>query len=208
MNSMQITVLGAGNVGTALGAGFVRLGHRVRFGVRDVRPEHARLPAPAHAIAEAVRDARIVALAVPWTAVADTLRAAGDLAGVLLVDCTNPLRPDLGGLDLGHSTSGAERIAALAPKAKVVKAFHTIGTEIMQRPQLPAGPAFLPVCGDDADAVRTVVELATALGFHAVSLGGLSLARLQEPLAMLWIHMAFRCGFGREFGFVASARTD
>ena len=67
----------------------------------------------------ASQGAEAVVLSVPWPAVPDALAAAGDLNGKVLIDCTNPLRMGASGLELeiGHSTSGGERVAALAPGA-------------------------------------------------------------------------------------------
>ncbi len=59
----------------------------------------------------------------------------------------------------------------------------------------------MPVCGDDAAARARVVALATLIGFDAVDCGELKAARYLEPLAMTWIHLAFRMGLGRRFAF-------
>jgi predicted dinucleotide-binding enzyme len=81
------------------------------------------------------------------------------------------------------------------PGAKVVKAFNTTGAGNMANPRFGGEAASMFICGDDAAAKKTVASLAEALGFEAVDAGSLSQARLLEPLAMLWISMAY--GFGR-----------
>src|SRR5262245_18050036 len=135
---MRIGVIGAGNVGGTLGRGWAQRGHEVCFGVRDVAdPKIATLIAESDAsaragtLADAAGFGTVVALATPWDAAEDALRAAGDLGGKTLLDCTNPLKPDLSGLSVGNATSGAEHVAAWAPRARVVKIFNTTGFDNM-----------------------------------------------------------------------------
>jgi len=83
----------------------------------------------------------------------------------------------------------------------VVKAFNTTGAENMADPAYPGGTALMPVCGDDGEARAAVMALARDLGFEAVGAGDLKAARLLEPFAMTWIHLAIKCGFGRRTAF-------
>jgi predicted dinucleotide-binding enzyme len=62
------------------------------------------------------------------------------------------------------------------------------------------------VCGDDDAAKPMVLRLVADLGFEAVDAGELKVARLLEPLAMLWIHLAMRQGLGREIAFALLRR--
>ena len=64
------------------------------------------------------------------------------------------------------------------------------------------------ICGDDADANSTVAELGRELGFDVVDAGPLKVARYLEPLAMLWIHLAYFRGFGPDFAFKMIRRQD
>ncbi len=139
--------------------------------------------------------------ATPWATTAEAIKAAGNLSGKILVDATNPLKPDLSGLAIGHTTSAGEEVARLAPGARVVKAFNTIGAVHMTNPRFGDQRASMFICGDDAAAKRTVASLAEALGFEPVDVGPLSQARLLEPLAMLWISMAFAYGHGPNIAF-------
>lgn len=193
---MRIAAIGAGNVGRALGSAWTRAGHEVRYGVR--KPDAAR--ADESGVGEAAGFGQVVVLATPWAAVPDALSACGDLSGKVLVDCTNPLLADLSGLELGTTTSGGEVVAALAPGARVVKAFNTIGANIMAHPVFDGENLTLLFCGDDAEAKAVVRELAADCGFVPVDAGGLRQARLLEPMALLWISLAMR-GHGREIGF-------
>ncbi len=205
---MSLTILGAGNVGLALGRALLRHGETVVFGVPDparyqskvgALGDGARLTIPA----EAIDAADLVVLAVPADATAEIARSRSDWRGKILVDATNPLAPGLAGLTVGTTTSGAEELAKLARGARVVKAFNTTGAENLSDPAYPGGLPFMPVCGDDADARRRVrvLALAATLGFDAVDLGPLTAARYLEPFAMTWIQMAIRLGHGRGFAF-------
>jgi predicted dinucleotide-binding enzyme len=191
---MNIGIIGAGNLGARLATGWLRAGHAITFGVRDPGRQAGAGPAGVRAagVADAARDAEVVALATPWPAVPDALAAAGALAGKILIDCTNPLRFGAAGLELeiGHTTSGGETVAALVLGAAVVKTLNQTGFANMEH----AGgfvplPAVMYVAGDNADAKRVVLGLVSELGFQAIDAGKLAIARLLEPMAMLWIHM-------------------
>jgi 8-hydroxy-5-deazaflavin:NADPH oxidoreductase len=83
----------------------------------------------------------------------------------------------------------------------VVKAFNTIGALHMTNPWFGDQRASMFFCGDDATAKQTVAALAEALGFEPVDAGPLTQARLLEPLAMLWISMAYAYGRGPNIAF-------
>lgn len=193
---MKIAVLGAGNVGKTLGQRWKDSGHSVVYGVR--RPDGC---ADQAAIAASVFGAEAVVLAVTWSGVPEVLRAAGDLSGKVLIDATNPIKADFSGLELGLNDSGGELVARLAPGAKVVKAFNSIGFNIMDDPAFPQGAASLFMAGDDADAKALTAELGKALGFESVDVGPLTQSRGLEALAWLWISMAVMHGYGREIAF-------
>lgn len=205
---MKIAVIGAGNVGGTLGSAWANRGHEVIFGVRDAAdPKLAQLLARAggKARAAAVKDAAaaadVVALTVPWPAAQDALRRSGDLRGKVLLDCTNPLKPDLSGLTVGHTTSAGEQVAAWAPGARVVKIFNTTGFSNMANPEYRDGRSMMLYCGDDAQAKQVAAQLATELGFEPYDVGPLTEARLLEPFALVWIHLAVLQKMGTGFAF-------
>jgi predicted dinucleotide-binding enzyme len=203
---MNLGILGSGNVGGTLGRRWSAGGHRVIFSSRDPQSaEMQKLAAEAGATsastAEAARASEILLLSTPWPAAQEVLKSCGDLSGKVLIDATNPLLPDLSGLAVGTTTSSAEQVAAWAKGARVVKAFNTVGFNVMQNPKFGGGSAVMFYCGDDAAAKATVHGLASELGFDARDAGPLSQARLLEPFALLWISLALKYGLGREFGF-------
>lgn len=197
---MQIAILGAGKVGQTLGERFRAAGHAVTYALRDpAAAKYAHLAGAARPVVEAVRDADLVLLATPWAAAEAALAGAGPLSGKVLVDATNPIGPG-GVLTHGRDDSGAEQVARWVPGARVVKAFNTIGREVMANPSFGGRPAVLWLCGDDPDATHTVAALAAAIGFEPIVLGPLARARVLEPSALLWIGSAGVIGT-REFAW-------
>jgi 8-hydroxy-5-deazaflavin:NADPH oxidoreductase len=200
---MKIGIIGAGNVGGELGKLWAGKGHEILFGVRDGgEPQLKDLlnsiqgKARAGTVKDAASFGEVVVLATPWPASEDAIKAARDLTGKVLVDCTNPLLPDLSGLTIGTTTSAGEKVAGWAKGARVVKAFNTIGAPNFGNPKFGSENASMFICGDDAGAKTVVTRLATDLGFDAVDAGPLTASRLLEPLGMLWIHLAFKQGLG------------
>ncbi len=209
---MKIAVIGAGNVGSALAKGWIGKGHEVFFGVLNPRDEKTVQlvqslgnKAQAGTDGEAAAFGQVVVVATPWDATEAAIKACGDLRGKIVIDCINPLTPDLSGVTLGFNTSAAERIAGWARGAKVVKAFNTAGANIMADPVINGTRTVMFVCGDDDPAKATVLQLAADIGFEAVDAGKLMQARLLEPLAVLWIALAIK-NAGRDFAFALLKR--
>jgi predicted dinucleotide-binding enzyme len=200
VSRIRIAIIGAGNVGRALGGAW-RTAHDVTYGVRTPEdPKYADLGAAVATTADAARDADVVVLCTPWQSTEQAVADCGELTGRILVDCTNPLTPDFSALEIGHSTSGAEQVAAWARGARVCKAMNQIGAPMMAHPHV-AGTPVMFVCGDDEAAKEVTSTLVSELGFEVVDAGELALARLLEPYALIWIHLALRRGFGTDFAF-------
>lgn len=201
---MRIAIIGSGNVGTAIAQSLRRAGHEIALGVR--RPDPTR--PDEMTIAKAAEGAVVVILAIPYDAVADTVRVATGFEGKILIDATNPLGMVEGGLGLtlGFETSGAEQIAALAPKAKVFKTFNQTGFENMADARVYSSRPVMFVAGDDTEGKATVLALVTDVGFEAVDVGGLRASRLLEPFGMLWIELVRKRRVG-SFAFSIQRRT-
>jgi 8-hydroxy-5-deazaflavin:NADPH oxidoreductase len=193
---MRLGIIGAGHVGGALGRLFEAQGHDVRFGVRDPDKQAAGgLPRNrSGSVADAAAFGDVIVLAIPWDAVKDALAATGPLTGKTVIDCVNPLLPDLSGLALGTTTSASEEIAKLVPGAKVVKCFNTLGAANLANPEFGDQKASMLFAGDDAGAKLIVAELGNQLGFDMIDAGPLSQSRWLEAMAMLWITMAYKYG--------------
>jgi hypothetical protein len=200
---MRLGIIGAGHVGGALGRLFEAQGHDVRFGVRDPNKQAAGgLPRNrSGSIADVAAFGDVIILAIPWNAVNDALAATGPLTGKTVIDCINPLLPDLSGLALGTTTSAAEEIAKLIPEAKVVKCFNTLGYTNIANPVFGDQAASMFLAGDDAGAKLIVSELGNQLGFDMVDAGPLAQARWLEAMAILWITMALKYGGSQRSAF-------
>jgi NADPH-dependent F420 reductase len=199
---MKLAIIGIGNVGSVLGHRWVEAGHEIIFGVRNPtkhQAEAAKVKASVAGIKEAAAKSEVVVLAVPWPAMSDALKAAGNLSGKILLDCTNPLKPDLSALELGTTTSGGEKVAQVAPGAKVVKIFNTTGARNMANPNYGGTKVTMLYAGDDTGAKKIAAKLAADLGFDPVDAGPLSSARMLEPFALLWISLAYQQKMGMDF---------
>ncbi|MGH3103626.1 MAG: NADPH-dependent F420 reductase [Gaiellaceae bacterium] len=170
---MKVGVIGAGKVGGGLARLWDRAGHEVRVSTRDT-------------VAETASFAEVVVLAVPDTAVAEVLSAAGPLDGKVLVDATNAFS--------GAST--AADVARLVPGARVVKAFNTLFAPLYDQISAADRPPSLVYCGDDAGAKETVAQLIRDIGLEPVDAGGLDVAGHLESFALLIIGIAYRQGRG------------
>lgn len=211
---MRIAVIGTGSVGGTLGRRWAELGHSVCFGVRDVADADAKAlvakikgDARLASVSDAAKNAEVVVLATPYAANPAAIASAGDLSGKILLDVTNPIGANFT-LAVGHTTSGAEELAKLAPRARVIKAMNQVGFEVMANPSFAAGQPVMFVAGDDAAGKKVVLELVSALGFEAIDAGELAIARLLEPYAMLWIHLMARRNMGRSFAFAMLRRPS
>ena len=200
---MKVTVIGAGNMGSAFVKQLAAAGHEVSVVARD----HGKAQALAsrfagvkalEATSAAARDSELFVVATAHPDAVAALQSLGSLAGKAIIDITNPLTPDYMGLTLGHSSSSAEQIAAALPQARVVKAFNTVFAQV-----LDGGADFgngqkvsVFVAADDAGAKRTVTSLAEGMGFATIDSGPLKNARYLEPLAGLNIYLGYGAGLG------------
>lgn len=207
---MRIGILGSGLMGSKVGTIFARAGHEVIFSYsRDRKKlEHLAKDAGARAHAgtpaDATRDADAVLLAVHWTRVDDVLTQAGTLSGKVLLTCSLPMSKDDSHIVIGHTTSGAEALAAKVSKAHVVSAFSTAPSEVLfpvfER-RGKGSPPDLIYCGDDERAKSTVARLIRDVGFNPVNMGPLSTARYLEPFSLLVAQLAYDDSDGPELTY-------
>jgi predicted dinucleotide-binding enzyme len=200
---MKIGILGTGNVGQALAAGWAAAGHDVVLGSR--RPdgtEPAAAPGvPVVDVATAVAASDVVVNATPGTASVPLLAAVGApaLAGKALLDVAVGFTED--GM-LSHLVESlGEEIQRTFPDTRVVKTLCTVDARLMVAPDSVDGPSTLFLSGDDTDAKRTVRALLNDLGWPESSLldlGGIATARGQEHYSLLFIGIAGALG---DYGF-------
>jgi 8-hydroxy-5-deazaflavin:NADPH oxidoreductase len=213
---MKLALIGAGNVGGALGTAWAqKAGHEIFFGVRNPQSDKVQallrpLGGKAHAgtAAQAAAFADIIVLATPWNGAEAAIRSMGDLSRKIILDATNPLAmgPDGLGLEIGHDISAGEKVQGWAKGASVFKTLNTTGFGNMADPVFHGVKSVMFVAGDDAAAKPKVIALIAALGFEVIDAGPLRNARLLEAHAMLWIELALKRGLGRDFAFAILRR--
>ncbi len=187
---MKIGIIGKGNVASALAEGLGRKGHSIKFGHRD----------PKEPAGEAAKWGEVIILAVPHSAAADTAKTVGSAAdGKLVIDVSNALTEKLEWA-IGFTTSAAEEVQKMLPKAHVVKAFNTVFAQNQSTGQVGGEQLTLFVAGDDTKAKRTVMQLGKDIGFDPVDAGPLKSARYLEPMGMLMINLGYSLGMGPKIG--------
>lgn len=195
---MKIGILGTGDVGRALGHGFVTLGHEVVLGSREPYHEAGTAWANDHrtlgragTFAEAAAFGDILVVATKGLFLPAMVDAAGaeNFAGKVVIDASNPLDFSKGYPDLGikGEDSGGDLLQRLAPAALVVKCFNTVTASLMFRPDLPGGPPDMLIAGDDAGAKATVTAILGDFGWPAIDCGPIRSARWLEAMCMAWV---------------------
>ena len=194
---IKVGVLGSGDVGKVLAAGFASLGHEVMIGSRDPKKleQWASAAGPrtsTGSFADAARFGDVIVLATLGVGTESAIKLAGEsnFDGKVVIDATNPL--DFSGgmppkLFVGHTDSLGERIQRWLPKARVVKAFNTVGNAHMINPQFPGGPPDMFICGNDPDARKLVTQICEHFGWGVVDIGGIEGSRHLEPMCLVWV---------------------
>ena len=188
---MRIAIIGAGNVGSAIARGLQGKAHDVQLGVRDPTGAAALAKALGADVAtprDAAQWAEVVVLALPWAVAEMAVSALGDLTGKIVIDCMNPL---------GRTDTGV-----------VVKTLNQVGAEVMADTSGFTHPPVMFMAAEDDVAKAQVATLLADLVFQALDAGGIAMARLLEPMAMVWINQAIFRGKGRNWAFAAIAKGD
>jgi 8-hydroxy-5-deazaflavin:NADPH oxidoreductase len=207
---MRIGILGSGLMGGKLGTLFARAGHEVVFSYARSERKLKRLAQEAGGKAragtprEAAQEADAVLLAVHWSRIRDVLKQAGRLSGKIIVSCTLPMNTNDTALVVAHTSSGAEKLARMTPKARVVSAFNTVPSEVLfgvfgtrRRAVRPS----LVYCGEDSRSKGVAAGLIRDVGFEPMDLGPLRMARYTEPFALLVAQLAYGGRDGPELAY-------
>ena len=194
---MKIGILGSGEVGQALADGFIKYGHEVILGTRtpaklaDWGKAHPK--AQVATFEQTAKFGELVVLAVKGPVAADVLASAGaaNLAGKTIIDACNPIpdAPPVNGVlpfftDFNESLM--EKLQKQFPAGKFVKAFSSVGADLMVNPQLKGGKPTMFICGNDDAAKKTVTQILDQFGWETADMGKTEAARGIEPLCILW----------------------
>jgi predicted dinucleotide-binding enzyme len=196
----RVGVLGTGEVGRRLAAGFSGLGHQVTIGSRDPEKPELRdwLSAEGEGVqagtfAEAAGRGELLVLAVLGDVADRVIADSGpeNFAGKVVVDAMNPL--DFSGgfppkLSISGEDSLGERVQRALPDARIVKAFNIIGSPYFVDPSFREGSPTMLIAGDDADAKRTVTDLLADFGWSdVIDIGGIGGSRELEAICIAWV---------------------
>jgi predicted dinucleotide-binding enzyme len=207
---MRVGILGSGLMGGKLGTIFARAGHEVVFSYArseqklKVLARDAKGKARAGTPREAAQEADAVLLAVHWSRIKDVLNQTGDLSGKVIVTCSLPMNDDNTELVVAHTSSGAEELAKMIPKARVVAAFNTVPSEVLfgvYEAKSKASRPSLLYCGDDESGKGVAAGLIRDVGFDPVDAGPLRIARYTEPFALLVAQLAYEGKGGPELAY-------
>jgi predicted dinucleotide-binding enzyme len=201
-DGLRIAVLGAGNIGGTLGRKWVAAGHRVAFGVADPEGERARAlraelgdRARIGSAADAIAAGAVVVLAVPGGAMDETIRAnAAGLDGKIVVDAANRM----GG---GGPANSLATLRQATPRARVYRAFNTLGWENFADPVFDGAPADLFFCGPDGEGRAAVERLIADVGLRPIWVGDLDQIEVVDGVLRLWFALAVGQRKGRNLAF-------
>ncbi|MEK6751174.1 MAG: NADPH-dependent F420 reductase [Chloroflexota bacterium] len=206
---MNVTIIGAGNMGRGIGTRAAAGGHSVTF--VDANPEVAEKTAAdvkaaaknGAVVSAASLDAElgdVVVLAVWYGTNIEIAKQLGTkLAGKVVVDIANPLNSTYDGLATAPDSSSAEDLAkAVSAGAKVVKAFNTTFAGTLITGETAGQKLDVFIAGDDADAKSKVSQLVTDGGMRAIDAGPLHRARQIESMQLL--HITLQGTLGSNWG--------
>lgn len=200
---MKIAIIGAGNVGAALAAGWAKAGHEVILGVRNLADSEinaliaSRQNMSAKTVREAATEAEVTLISVPVAALKDVAQTLGEMKNKIIIDATNSVfqKPE----PYAH---GVETFKALTDCKDVVKCFNSTGFENMANPKYGETGIDMFVAGSSTKGKQVAKQLAHDLGFAACyDFGDEDKIALLEQLALAWINLAIMQKHGRGMAF-------
>jgi predicted dinucleotide-binding enzyme len=201
-----ISIIGSGNMATAIGTRATKHGHTVEIMSRNAAKAQALADQIGHGTTVGTYGTKpvgdIVILAVLYAGAVEVVTHYGDaLAGKLLVDITNPFNADATGLVTTPGNSVSEQIAAAAPDgAHVLKAFNTIFGAVLAEDK----PMDVFFAGETAEARTRIATFLETLDMRPLDAGGLEMAHALEWAGILLVGAA-RNGAGFDIALGASA---
>jgi 8-hydroxy-5-deazaflavin:NADPH oxidoreductase len=198
-NDSKVGIIGSAVVGQVLGKAFLAEGYEVMLGSRDPQKEEVvkwkeqNVNGQIGTFEETAKFGDIIVLATGGSVTENAINMAGttNFNGKVVIDATNPIaaEPAVNGVIKFFTSlddSLMERIQKLIPQGRVVKAFNSVGNALMYKPNFPGGKPTMFICGNDAEAKKTVTQILDAFGFETEDMGAIEAARAIEPLCILW----------------------
>lgn len=205
---MKIGILGSGAVGKALAIGFAAEGHEVMLGTRD--PNAAKITewlvgagkgSSAGTFDATAKFGEILILCPLYRAIDDVIKLAGknNFEGKIVIDTTNPIAeepPVNGVLKYVRTAEGSagEHIQNILPNSHVVKAFNSIGSGYMYKPNFGEGLPTMFICGNIDEAKSTVTGILEKFGWDVMDSGGIEASNALEGLCIIWCARGFKEG--------------
>jgi len=196
---MKVGILGSSQVGQSLGNAFLTEGYEVMIGTRDttketlVKWQKENPSAKLGSFGESATFGDFLVLAVSGDAAVEVINQAGKekFSNRIVIDVTNPIAkqpPQNGVLKFftNLDRSLMEELQELLPEAKLVKAFNSVGSASMYKPDFADGKPTMFICGNDDRAKTVVKDILILFGWETEDMGKVEAARAIEPLAMLW----------------------
>lgn len=207
---MKIAIIGSGNVGSALGKGWLNAGHEVTFGVRDpqslkTQKALALIPeAKVNTITQASKNADVIVITTPPEAVLELIPQLGDVSNKVIIDTTNSIRtrPE-------PYATAYDAIKEMTKAQDMVKCFNSTGFENMLNANYGGEGIDMFAAGNSKKAKHVADLLAKDLGFATCyDFGGDDKVELLEKFALSWINLAIMQGHGRNLAFKLVKRKD
>jgi 8-hydroxy-5-deazaflavin:NADPH oxidoreductase len=199
--SMNISILGTGNIGAKLGKLLLENSYTVYYGSRRADNVSSNNIVTYQ---KAIEKSDIIILAIPYFSVSENLRPVKQwLRNKIIIDATNPLNADWSPLLLGQENSAGEEIYRLLDESKVVKCFNTVFADNMTNEGTKMFNTLITafLCGDDEDANKQVASIAKAINFEPLIVGGIKYARYLEAMAHMNIQLAIGKGYGTKVAY-------
>jgi hypothetical protein len=194
----NIGILGSGIVATTLGSGFLKYGYKVCIGsghpdkLNEWKSQNGE-NASIGSFADAAAFGDLLVLAVKGDAALKVLDAAdsSDLTGKTIIDTCNPVEaaPPVNGVLRFFTSINQSLMEALQkkyPEANFVKAYNSVGSDLMVNPDFSGIKPTMFICGNNEQAKTEVAEINTLFGFDTEDMGAAEAARAIEPLCILW----------------------
>lgn len=174
---LKIGTIGAGSLGGAVGALWVKAGHEVKFSSRH--PEELKEfvaglgpKASAGSITDATAFGDVVLLAAPYAAYPQIGRDFGaSLKGKVVIDAGNANRSDL--YEETKRNGIGVTTQKFFPEARIVRAFNAANNRLFTQNAGKEPKMAIPIAGDDVAAVEIVKALVVSAGFEPLVVGGL-----------------------------------